>query len=490
MINSPIINVIQKLLVFVITGLVFLNWSFLAYGADPFITTPSALLNDANCSLNPRQVKVPEGSTSRYYPSDECGTIFVGPPDEITSELAGSFSSISEQECKAIDELLDAADLVKSAKSKLVKDIVDNKITADKVTERQAQLRIAGKVASDALKDEYTVFGARFALALGQDWAGEIRKYQKENPDSQWNFLPLPTGAALMSFEEVVPVAELEYLGIYANDRKDPYIDYTVSGLSPITATSQLTNENAVPIFFPLARAVRSSNLNTVEFGGGALTAAVTLNKAGYCDYLRKATSNLASFLIPSLNWNLALKTFGSYSVKINRSYARVAFDSVVNERRGTYYASALAEKFFLERSADTIEVNINDDLRNSLSQSGIQGIEESFVQNILTDMANQFLQTATQSRGRPIELPAVANVEQYRTIKKTRRVCRRSGGFLGIGRRTRCFDQAYDVRVLQNTTQRQQRLDVLLQSFSGESETRIRSWIIIPWNSSLAPAE
>lgn len=456
------------------------------YAADPYVTAPSDELAAAGCKLDPGTVKIPDGALSLYYPSDVCGTIFIGPPNEITSELSAKFSSVSQNECDAISELLGGLDQLRSRRAEIAIGIINGEIGADDIAEERAKLRIAADILNEGLEEDYEVFGARVAVTLGQDWLGEVEKYQTANPEDHWNFIPLPTAAAILTYEEVLPIEELEAFGVFSNERKEPFIDYFVSGLSPIPEDSKLMDENILPIFFPRARAVRSSNLKNVEFGGGKLTGAVTLNRAGFCRFSRQENQNPVALLVPTLTWQMALKTFGTYTVTINTDYVRAAFESLVQSSNGTAYASAFADRFFVEKSSATIDVVLDDDLRNSLSAARIQNAEDAFKQSVLMDMANQFLAAATGSRGQPISMPEVANVEQYTTVTRSRQVCRRSGGFFGIGGSTRCWDQAYDVRVLQDTTQRQSALDVVLQTFNGSVDERRVSWILLPWNSGL----
>lgn len=134
------------------------------------------------------------------------------------------------------------------------------------------------------------------------------------------------------------------------------------------------------------------------------MTGSVTFNKAGYCQYASDSDQNPVGFLVPAINFTLALKTFGTYSVSIKMDYLMKISDELSRSTTGTAYASAIADDFFKQRGGSTITVDIDDDLKNSLSQTQ----QDALTQTVLYDQANQFLTALLGVAGerRTIRLP------------------------------------------------------------------------------------
>lgn len=64
--------------------------------------------------------------------------------------------------------------------------------------------------------------------------------------------------------------------------------------------------------------------------------------------------------------------------------------------------------------------------------------------------------------------------------------VCHRSSGFFGIGASSSCYDQAYNVQVLQDTGQLQKAKSQVKGTFDGVQQARRVSWILVPANAGL----
>jgi hypothetical protein len=448
-----------------------------ASAAEPYINAPPELK-----SCDKPAVIIPDGAKSLFYPSDQCGTIFVGPPATIKTETAATFSSISSSECKAIASLIDQKAKIQQGRIDLSQKIVDGSMSTSDYQQQLARINAALDVLNGGLDDDYKTFGAKTAISISQEWVENVRLYQEKN--SQYVVYPLNTVGGIITFEEYMPPAKLEKLGIYDNHDKRPYISYTISGLSLLPTDSPLIDENKLPIFFPIARNDRAE-LKSIQFGGGGVTASVTFNKAGFCQLSFGTGQNPASFLTPTITFNMALKTFGTYTVEINIDYLMKAMDSVTKETSGTYFASAVADRWYDEQSINTVRVNLDQDLKNSLKP--VQ--QDAFVQQILYDAANQFLVAVTGKAGERVPMPDVANVEKYKTVQTARRVCSRSGGLFGTNlfSSTNCWDQAYNIQVLQDTTQFQKAEQRVKASFKGTHESRTRSYVLVPWNASLA---
>lgn len=446
------------------------------WGAEPYLTKPPEL---ASCTKP--DIKLPNNVTSLYYPSDECGLIYVGPPSTIKGKQVAIFASGSDDECSGIDVLLKQATNIRKFRASVAEKITSGQLTGPQMQEEKGKVKVAEELISDGLADDYKAFGSKATLSLTQDWQANVQAYKKENPD--YSVYPLPTVAGVLTFQEKVQAPEFENFGIYDNPLKVPYIDFTVIGLPPLESTSTLLDGNKVPIYFPAARTERA-NLKTINFGGGAVSAEVTLNKYGYCSFKAINGNNLASFISPTVDYSMALKTFGSYEVHIKSDFALKILKTLSQETSGTYSALALADDLFTQRSSNTIDILLNNDLTNSLSPDKRDG----FIQTALIDVANQFLTAVTGVAGekRSISLPQVGDVSPYQTVQKIQRVCNSSGGFLGIGKSTNCYDQAYNVQVLQNTSKYQQAEAIVKASFSGTAIQRVRNYIVVPWNAAL----
>ncbi len=446
-----------------------------ASAAEPFVSSPPL----PGCTKS--KIVMPDGVSSRIYPSDECGTFFVGPPEKIQANVAASFASVSKFACEAIGELNQQHDKIQKMRAQLADKIINRLLSPQEISDQRAALSIAQEVINDGLVDDYKIFGAKSSLGLTLPWNENVKAFQVANPD--YNILPLPTVAGIISFEERIIPAQLEAFGLFDNAEKSPVLSYTVNGLPPLQNDSPLVDDNKLPIFFPVARAERA-NLKSVQYGGGGVTASVTFNKAGYCQYRSSSDQNPVAFLSPTMNLNMALKTYGTYTVEINIDYLMNMVDTLTKETSGTYYASAIADDFYNQRGENTIKVTIDNDLKNTFSA----GQDDAFVQSILYDAATQFLTALTGTAGekKNLKLPDVDQVAKYKTIQTSQRVCRRSGGIFGIGASTSCWDQAYNIQVLQDTFQRQQAKARVQGSFTGKREQRQRSYVIVPWNANL----
>lgn len=445
--------------------------------AEPYLSMPSEI--SAACSRP--AVVVPKDVLSLFYPSDECGVIFIGPPSRLTVQVAAEFAAVSAAECVAMDSLINQKNELMQYRAEVSKKIVDGTLTLAQLNEEKGKISAAEEILADGLADDFETYGSKSTLAIQQDWQSNVRAYEESNPD--YIVYPLNTVAGILSFEEVVQEDVFEAFGVYQNKMKAPFIEYTVSGMPPIAADSPLLDEGKLPIFFPTARVDRA-NLKSVEFSGGGISASVTLNRYGYCDYSRNDDQDLAAFLVPTVTYAMALKTSGEYSIDIKIDYFLRVLESLSKETSGTYSALALADDFYRERGTNTIDVVLDNDLKNSLSPEDADG----FVQTILIDVASQYLTTITGVAGekRQIQLPKVDKVEKYRTVQKIQTVCNRKSGFFGIGASERCYDQAYDVRVLQDTSKYQEAVSTINANFSAGGATKIRSYILVPWNASL----
>lgn len=446
-----------------------------ARAAEPYLIAPPHIKDCKHPS-----VKIPEGAKSLFYPSDECGTIFVGPPSTIQTKVAAEFTSIPKAACDSISELIAQNSEIRKSRAELTRALISGSLKSADAAERKAQINLAQDIINEGLEDDYKIFGAKTAITITQDWLDNVRNYEKANP--QYKVYPLPTVGGLISFDEKVNPDILDIYGLYDNTMKVPYLSYTVTGLAPLPTDSPLVSEGRLPIFFPLVRSDRA-NLKMIEFGGGAVTGQVTFNKAGYCQLASDPNQNPASFLVPTISFSMALKTFGSYTVEINREFATTVAEKLRTETRGTYFASALADYFFDHRSPTTINVILDNDLKNSLGGTSQQ---EALISSILTDAANQFLTVLTEGSRKEVKIPDVADPERNKTVHMSRKVCKRSGGLFGIGASTNCYDQGYDIRVLQDTTKFQSAVVRVRGAFSGAGQSIVRSYILVPWNASL----
>jgi hypothetical protein len=455
-------------------GAVTVVVSLPAQAADPYITPPE------ECET--WTPALPDQFNSAIFWSDDCDLIYVGPPSKIVANAAASFNSVPKADCDVIAEVTDALNDLKRERVTLGKAVIQKQVSSTEFLERKALLSSVDELLSEAVADDYKVFGATATVTITQLWLDNVKKLAELNPPPR-KVLPLPTVAGLLTFQELVTPEELEVFGLYDNSTKLPVMSYTVTGMTPIGADSPLVDGDKLPIFFPRARADRAS-LKTVEFGGGAVTGVLTFNKAGYCQLTGAEGQSPVAFLAPTLTFSMALKTAGSYKVHIEHDYALTVAESLAKETNGTYYASALANKFFEDRSTSTISVEIDQDLMNSITSEQADGL----VQTVLYDAANQFLTTIAGefAERRRVELPEIENVERYTTIQKIRQVCRRSSGFLGIGGSSRCWDEAYNVQVLQNTSSYQEAVSRLEATFTGDAITRTATYILVPWNAGL----
>lgn len=453
-------------------------WPGRSFAAEPYFSMPSEVAK--NCKKP--AVKIPNDVLSLFYPSDECGVIFVGPPSRLSATVAASFSSVSQSDCAAIQSLLDEKNEILKHRAEVAKKITNNELNLQQATEEKGKISIASDIIAEGLADDYNTFGSKSTIAIQQNWQENVQLYAKENPD--YTVYPLYTAAGILSFEEKVVPDTYETFGLFDNKLKAPFIEFTVSGMTPIAADSPLLDEGKLPIFFPTARVDRA-NLKSVEFGGGGISASVTLNRAGQCDFMRTDNQNLSSFLTPTVTYAMAIKTSGEYTVEVNVDYLMVVLKSLSKSSTGTASALALSDDFFVNRSSKSINVVMNDDLKASLTT---KEKEDGFVQTALIDVANQFLTAVTGVAGekKDVQLPAVQDVEKYKTIQQWQRVCNRSGGFLGIGASSHCYDQAYNVKVLQDTSQFQSAAAAVAATFSGGGTTKVRSYILVPWNASL----
>ena len=449
-----------------------------AQGAEPYFSVPPEVAK--NCSKP--AVKIPDGTLSLFYPSDECGVIFIGPPSRLSASVAATFSSVSIPDCNAIQSLLDEKNKLLDYRAAVSSKIISGQLNLAQAMEEKGKVELASQIIADGLANDYNTFGSKSTIAIQQDWQNNVSSYAESNPE--YLVYPLYTAAGILSFEEAIVPDTYEAFGLYDNKLKTPVIEFTVSGMSPIAADSALLDEGRLPIFFPAARVDRA-NLKSVEFGGGGISASVTLNRAGQCDLLRTPNQNIASFLTPTVTYAMAIKTSGEYTVKVNADYLMVVLKSLQKSSTGTASAMALADDFFVNRSSSTIDVIMDDDLKGSLAS---QDKMDGFTQTILVDVANQFLTSITGVAGerKDVQLPAVQDVEKHKTIQQWQRVCSRSRGFLGIGGSSRCYDQAYNVQVLQDTSQFQAASQAVIGAFSGGGSTKIRSYILVPWNASL----
>ena len=459
-------------------GIIAAIFTSSANAAEPYITSPTEL---AACNLPP--VIRPEGARSKHYPSDECGVIFLTPPDRLQVDIPAEFTGIGLSECETLQTAIKQIDKILLAKTSLVDELLGGDITASEASERQAQIAVAENVLDGALDIPYTTFGSKSSIALSQNWQAEVSRYQDANPE--YNVFPMPATAGLITFDEFKQPEELEYLGLYENTRRNPWLEYSISGLAPLDADSTLLDETSVPIFFPTARAARSG-YETIEFGGGAVTASVTLNKVGYCRYLENEDQNPVSALEVTANYLMALKTTGSYTVSVNATYLLSVLKKLRQSSGGTAYAGAIADDFFNEKSDVTVDVVLSDDLKNSLSSD--PDLQDSLKQTALYDLATQFLTTISGSAAsrRNINLPDVADVEKYTTVKKIRRVCHRKRRFFGLVSSRRCHDQSYDVKVLQDTEQYQEIEARINGAFANKQVTKLQTYIVVPHQASI----
>ena len=335
------------------------------------------------------------------------------------------------------------------------------------------------------LKIPYRTFGSEIALSIRQNWQKQVGLYKNVNP--KYRVFPLHTVAGLITFHERRTSTHLEYVGEFENPNRVPWITYSVSGLKPLDTDSPLLNENVLPIFYPIARAARTG-LETIEFGGGAVTANVTLNQGGVCTLQDTSLDNAKAPLQVTANYNLALKTSGTYKIKVNGDYLVRTLDSLRKSRRGSAHASAIAADFFSGSSSQTVYVELDQNLRNSFG--GDPKSESAFQQTVLLDVANQFLQAATEGFERPpprqIELPELEKTEEFRVLEKVRTVCQRKSYLFGLIRNKRCFDQVYDVKHLQNSSKFQQAVHRVRTTLEKKIETKSNEYVLVPAQASL----
>ncbi|RWX13628.1 hypothetical protein EHI42_19735 [Rhizobium hidalgonense] len=358
-----------------------------SFAAEPFVSSPPSI---KDCGK--KNIKYPPESESRAYPSDECGVFFISPPTTILTKTAALFANVVQAECDAVAGFQQQYAKLATAQQQLADKLIEHTIDAAQADEESAQLELAETLLNKATKDDWETFGATVALSITQDWNGSIVKFQDANPG--FDIRALPTVGGVISFQEAITPAELQTFGLYKNKNRAPYIGYTITGLPLIAEDSPLLDDNKLPIFFPIARGDRA-NQKSVEFGG-AVTGNITLNKMGYCRMLANK-SDPASFLGPQIEFNMALKTFGTYEVHINVDYLLTIVNTIAKETGGTYYASAVADQFYRERSTNTVNVKLDKDLTNSLDEKQ----QEGFIQIILTDAANQFLTTIARRQPR-----------------------------------------------------------------------------------------
>lgn len=444
--------------------------------AEPYITAPP----EFECGKPP--VVVPNGVKSRYFPSDKCGVIFIAPPEQLKVEYPGQFSQIRPETCDSLHTLLSSLDDNRKNTAKLLDDIAQDRLTAAQIQEEKAKLTIGRKIANDALADSYITFGSKTAISLQQNWQRDIAAFKNENP--KYDVRALPTVAGQITFDEKRNPDHLEILGVYENGAKAPWLEYTISGLEPIKADSTLLNESALPIFFPRTRTERAG-FEVVEFNG-AVTASVTMNEVGHCQYIRQDGQSPVVALTPTANYLFALKTRGEYRVEVDINYMMEALKTLRTTTSGTAHASAIADDFYNAETSQNIRVILDDDLANSLT--GQDGLKESFTQTVLYDLAVQFLNAVTGTAGerRNIALPDVANVERHTTIQKSRRVCQRKKKWFGLSSSKRCWDQVYNVRVLQDTSQYQRAEATVRGAFQGVQSTELHRYILVPSQASL----
>ncbi|MEW8052653.1 MAG: hypothetical protein AB2809_20020 [Candidatus Thiodiazotropha sp.] len=445
--------------------------------AEPYVVPPPYPSN-ANCPTD--KIAIPESATSVYYRSDDCKTIFIGPPSVIDVTLPAVFSGISSGECQGLDALIEAGVDINKKRGEVASNLINGDISLDEATTAKARIRLAQQFVDEGLEGDYQTFGAKTAVSLRLDWDGNVRAYKAANP--KYDVLHLPTAAGIVTFEEALVPEEFELFGLHENAIKSPVLEYTISGLPPISTDSDLLEEGKLPVFFPIVRAERAG-FRQIEFGGGGVTGSVTFNKVGYCRY-RDEGQNPVAFMTPTITYAMALKTYGSYEIKISVEYLLKVLESLRSTTVGTASASAVSDDFFQNESDQTIKVTLNQDLKNALTN--VQ--RDAFKQNILYDVATQFLSAVSGDAAskKNVVLPEVQNVDRYKTIVKINRVCRRKSGFLGIGSSRRCWDQAYNVKVLQNTQQYQEARARVEGRFDGTHTVKTSTYVLVPWNSSL----
>ena len=444
--------------------------------AEPYVTAPP----EFNCGKPP--VEVPASVKSRYFPSDQCGVIFVAPPEQMKVEYPGQFSQIDPQRCEALTTLLSVLNEIIARTGEMATNLIEGRLTLAEFVEEEAKLSNARRAVNAALEDPYITFGSKTAISLQQNWQRDINAFREKNP--LYDVRPLPTVAGQISFDEKRNPDHLEILGVYENGAKEPWLEYTISGLTPIDPTSTLLDEAALPVFFPTTRTERAG-LEVVEFNG-AVTATVTMNEVGHCQYVGQDGQSPVVALTPTANYLFALKTRGEYRIEVDINYMMKTLQSLSKSTSGTAHASAVAHDFYDATTDQTIKVIMDDDLNNSLSSQ--EGLKESFTQTVLYDLAVQFLNAVTGTAGekRNISLPEVEDVERHTTIQKSRRVCQRKKKWFGLSSSSRCWDQVYNVRVLQDTSQFQQAEAAVTGAFQGDQSTVLHRYILIPSQASL----
>ena len=90
-----------------------LFYSTAAFAAEPYVTPPEL----SSCGLP--DVNIPNESDSTYYGSDECGVIFIPPPERLIAEVVAQFSDVRKEDCAAILTIKDAIQRINVEKAKL-----------------------------------------------------------------------------------------------------------------------------------------------------------------------------------------------------------------------------------------------------------------------------------------------------------------------------------------------------------------------------------
>ena len=452
-----------------------------AHSAEPYLTP------QRHCdSLNLPSVKVPTDTSSGYFPSDACDVIFIAPPRVLEVKIAAVFAGIRKDRCDVVLTTAAQIDRIDIEQVRLVNDILEGTIDLKEAQKTRELIDLAKELLEENLELSYSTHGAEISMAISQPWQEEVQAYNELN-NRHYRVLPLPTVAGLITFDEKRTELETNILGVYPNEAREPWLEYSISGLKPVDPGSTLLDQNALPIFFPTARAARSG-LQVIEFGGGAVTANVRLNPYGYCLFITEAddATNPATPLQIQANYLFAIKVAGTYTISIDSTFMLDALKSLRNSRTGTAHASVWAHEFFKRNDEQSVQVVFDDDVRNSLGHDINK--EDALRQVVLQDVANQFLTAATGEYGqrRTIELPETTETETYETLEQVREVCRRKSILFGLFSNQKCFDQVYNVKVLQNTSQYQEAERRVSQVFSGTFAAQRAQYILVPAQASI----